>query len=76
MSAKYVCTNCGYVGLPKTVTKGSFLIELVLWLFFLIPGLIYSIWRLTSRHKACPKCEASNMIPTDSPRGKELTQII
>lgn len=67
-----VCVNCGSRGFPKTKTKGSFFIELILWLCFLIPGLIYSVWRLTTRYKACPKCGAPNMVPFDSPRGREI----
>lgn len=51
--SKIVCTACGYVGEPTTATKGSFGVELVLWLCLIIPGLIYSIWRLSSRHDAC-----------------------
>lgn len=68
----FVCPNCGYVGKPKVITKGSIIIELFLWLVFLIPGLIYSIWRLASRSKGCPKCSAENMIPVESPRGRKL----
>ena len=74
MSKSEICPNCGYVGQAKKVTKGSILIEIVLWLCFLIPGLIYSIWRLTSKHLACPKCGAQNLVPLDSPRGKKLQQ--
>lgn len=72
MFKKSVCTNCGFMGKPKSFTKGSILIELFLWLCFLVPGLIYSLWRLTSRYKACPKCKAPNMIPINTPRGREL----
>ena len=70
----YICTTCGHVGLPDRVTKGSFLIELALWLFFIVPGLIYSIWRLTTKHDACPMCGNSSMIPSGTPRGIELTK--
>jgi len=69
---EYICANCGYKGRPKTLTKGSFSIEIVLWLFFIIPGLIYSLWRLTSRYKACPKCKMTNMVPISTPRGQKL----
>jgi len=44
----------------------------MLWLAFLIPGLIYSIWRLTTRQPACAKCGATDVVPEDSPRGAEL----
>src|SRR5947208_13045438 len=60
-SAK-VCTNCGYVRNPISITRGAFAIEVLLWLFFLVPGIIYSVWRLTSRYAACPKCKAKERI--------------
>jgi predicted RNA-binding Zn-ribbon protein involved in translation (DUF1610 family) len=62
------CPNCGATGTPTTRTKGSFFIEVILWLCFFVPGLIYSIWRLTTREKVCPRCGAPNMIPLDSPK--------
>ena len=67
-----VCPNCYYVGKPAIVTKGNFLVEIALWLFFLVPGLIYSLWRSTSRYKAYPKCKTPNPVPIDTPRGQEL----
>jgi len=70
-SAK-VCTNCGYVGNPISITRGDFAIEVLLWLFFLVPGIIYSVWRLASRYAACPKCKAPNTIPVGSPVAQRL----
>lgn len=64
------CQNCGTVGVPKKHVKGSFWIEVVLWLFLILPGLVYSIWRLTSKELVCPSCGAPNMIPTDSPKAR------
>lgn len=61
-----LCTNCGYQGKPKTIMKGSWAIELVLWLFFLLPGLIYTMWRSRSAFKGCPECK-EKMLPLDSP---------
>jgi len=72
MPKQFVCTTCGYVGSPKRITKGSILIEIALWLFFVVPGLIYSIWRLTTKYDACPKCKNASMIPADSPVGQKL----
>jgi len=54
---------------------GSLDIELVLWLCFLLPGILYSIWRLSGRKRACPTCRGSSMIPVDSPKGRELCQM-
>ena len=51
------CPNCKYEGIGKYTTRGSFGIEVVLWLCFIVPGLIYSIWRLTTKGYVCPKCD-------------------
>lgn len=62
-----LCTTCGTIGPTKRLMKGSFVMELFLWMLFLIPGLIYSLWRLTTAHQGCRKCGGSNVIPLDSP---------
>jgi len=67
-----ICKTCGSVGNPVRKTKGSFAIEIVLWLFLIIPGLIYSIWRLTTRHDACPVCGSPDVIPVNTPVGQSL----
>jgi len=68
-----ICPNCGYIGRRKTVTRGGCFIELVLWLFFLLPGLLYSVWRLSSKYKVCPHCESeAAFVPVSSPRGQKL----
>lgn len=72
MGREYVCTQCGHVGRPKRITKGSFIIEVVLWLCMIFPGVIYSLWRLTSRYDACPACRQPTMIPVDTPVGRKL----
>jgi hypothetical protein len=54
------------------------LIELVLWLCFAVPGLVYSLWRINSRHQACSACGSRALVPTTSPvakaQKKRLTQ--
>lgn len=61
------CSACGHEGPTKQITKGSTAIELVLWLLFLVPGLIYSIWRHNSRTAGCEVCGATTLIPPNSP---------
>ena len=39
-----ICTVCGYVGYPKRVAKGSFWLELALWLFFILASLVYFLF--------------------------------
>ena len=62
-----ICTTCGHIGEPASATPGSFRIEVLLWLCFLLPGFIYSLWRLNRRHDACAKCGAATLLPLDSP---------
>lgn len=67
LSGHLYCKTCGTVAKPSTETPGSILIELVLWCCFIVPGLVYSLWRHNKRHAACPKCGSADLIPADSP---------
>lgn len=76
-----ICKNCGYCGKETTITKGSFGVEIALWILGLITfgililiALPYSLWRIFSKQKACPKCSSTNMIPLDTPAGKKLAE--
>lgn len=69
-----ICQNCGTRGDSKTITRGSIWIEIVLWLCFLVPGLIYSLWRLTTKQHGCPSCGQTNMIPVNTPIGQSLVE--
>jgi len=72
MAKELICPNCGYRGKPKRVTKGSFVLEIFLWIILIVPGVLYSLWRLTSKQEQCPQCGAINMVPLNSPRGRKL----
>jgi predicted nucleic-acid-binding Zn-ribbon protein len=65
-NSKY-CPNCGNVDIPKNAVKGSTGVEILLWIFFIIPGLIYSMWRSSTRHAECSQCGYENIVPLTSP---------
>ncbi len=67
--AKY-CPNCGTVALSKRYMRGSFVTELLLWFFFLLPGIICSLYRLAGKYDGCPQCGFQNVIPLDSPAAR------
>jgi hypothetical protein len=71
-AAQKVCTQCYTVVTPKTITRGSFAIEIILWLCFWVPVLIYSFWRMTTRGEGCPLWGGMVLVPVESPRGKEI----
>lgn len=71
-SKNLICKECGSTEGYKYFTPGSIFIEIILWLCFIIPGLIYTIWRLSSRHKVCKICDSRKLIPVNSPAGRDL----
>jgi hypothetical protein len=71
MADRMYCPNCGSVSVLKKFTPGYFWVELVLWICFIIPGLIYSTWRLAGRYHGCSICKSKSMIPLSSPKAKQ-----
>lgn len=71
-SNSYVCKNCGYVGSQIKHVKGSFIIEIGLWFLMILPGFLYTIWRLASTAMVCPECKEDTMIKASSPIGQQI----
>ncbi len=69
---QYICKDCGNPTIPQCKAKGSFLVELLLWCFFIIPGIIYSLWRMGSKGYVCQHCGSTLVIPTNTVAGQEL----
>ncbi len=72
MEGKFLCTNCGYQGQSIMITKGSFLVEIVLWLLFILPGFIYTMWRFLGKYEGCPECLKDTLIPINSPKAQRI----
>lgn len=68
------CVTCGTTGSRTTNTRGNLLIEIILWFFFIVPGVIYSLWRLTTVRKVCRACGSDQIIPPSSPRATAEAQ--
>src|SRR5579862_4874691 len=66
------CLDCGTTDWPKTETPGSFFIEVILWLCFLVPGVIYSVWRLAARYSGCSACGSKRIVPVNSPVAQKM----
>ena len=73
---QFICTTCGYMGKMDKTVKGHFVIEIILWICWLLPGLIYTIWRLNNKTNICPKCGKDNVVDAESPIGKKLVKEI
>jgi hypothetical protein len=66
------CTTCGRRDNSRTRTRGRLAIEVLLWLCFIVPGLIYSIRRLSNRSEVCPNCGSATLVPFDSPAARKM----
>lgn len=63
MAETYLCKNCGHQGVQKKIVKGSFAVEVALWVLLIVPGIAYTVWRTASQYKGCPVCGAPYMVP-------------
>lgn len=70
----YICASCGTYDKTKRITPGSFWIEVGLWMLLLVPGILYSFWRLGSRYTGCAECKSRDIVKESSPRGQELKE--
>ncbi len=61
------CVTCGTVGKHKRQPKGHLLLEIVLYFFWIVPGIIYTIWRQTTYRQVCTVCGNDMLVPSDSP---------
>lgn len=50
------CVACGYVGAPVRRHPGTGWITLVLVIFYVIPAIVYELWRGSAAYDACPRC--------------------
>lgn len=80
MAAQRICSTCGHLGIPLSEARGSFALEVCLWLVglivwpLLIVALIHTLWRFFARRAACPKCGGHTLLPIDSPIGRTLVE--
>jgi hypothetical protein len=72
MSADMLCTRCQEIGLPKKAARGHFMLELFLWLCFILPGLFYTIWRISTRVNVCARCGSAELVPTDTEAARRI----
>lgn len=67
-----ICKQCGTLNLKGDALPGSGWIELVLWLCYIVPGIIYSIWRRNKKNAACEACGSRELVQIGTPVGAKL----
>jgi hypothetical protein len=71
-AATHLCTNCLSRIRPTQKARGHAFVAVLLWLTFIVPGIIYSIWRASTSEPRCPLCAAPHPIPLGSPAANKL----
>ena len=69
-----ICPVCGFRGKSVLKLKGNTVVEIFLWILFIVPGLAYSVWRHSGACKGCPQCFSDKMIPIYSPEGQKIVE--
>jgi hypothetical protein len=68
-----LCNNCHYLGIAKLKRRGNFFVNWILMLLFVVPGIVYALWRICSpRLQSCPQCLSLNTIPAKSLAAKKV----
>jgi hypothetical protein len=71
LAPTHICSNCGTASAIHAM-PGSGWIEAILWLCYIIPGVIYSVWRRSKKSTVCASCGAKPLLPINTPAGKRL----
>ena len=73
---KYVCMDCGCQRDPINAKRGLLVIELFMWLLYIFPGVIYSIWRRVRKQQVCPNCRNPSVVLTSSSRAMGMLRLM
>ncbi len=71
---KYYCNSCHNCS-PTALMKGNSWIEFVLYLFYIIPGIVYSVWRRSEQPNICPLCKTPGLVPAAAAKPQGPAQL-
>jgi hypothetical protein len=69
---RYICEGCWAIDHPRMELRGSFAIELMLWLLLVVPGIAYARWRGRGGYPVCRRCGSSSVVSEESAQGRSL----
>ena len=67
MAAQFPAIFAAIETLINRYKAGAFGPAMGLWLVCLVPGILYSFWRLSARHEGCGKCGSYRIVNLESP---------
>ena len=72
VSQNKLCVTCKSVGEPIMNKPGSGWVTFILAWFFIVPAIIYEVWRSVSKYGTCSKCQSKTLIEINSPEAKRI----
>ena len=71
----FICNQCGY-SFANPIVRGNTAIELFLWIFGIIFGIFYSLWRYSGNNRVCPQCQSQSYSKLNAqiPAGQVISQ--
>ena len=76
LSRKYICMECGCQRDPIIAKRGFLVIEIFMWFLYILPGVIYSIWRRVRTQEVCPKCQTPSIVLMSSSRAMGMMRLL
>lgn len=76
LTRKYLCMECGCQRDPIIAKRGFLVIELFMWLMYILPGIIYSIWRRVRTQQVCSNCRTPSIVLTSSSRAMGMMALL
>lgn len=71
--ATHICTTCGTEAVGGYRRRGNGAAELLLWVCFIVPGIVYTAWRnLGPNVRICLTCGHETMVPLSTPVGRRM----
>lgn len=79
-----LCTNCETQTYGKSKSHGSFILEIGLWLIFIVIAelgvgyialllpLLYTLYRFLNKANVCTSCESASLIPITSNKAQKI----
>lgn len=70
------CMRCNEFAEPKRITPGSNAITVILVLLFILPGVLYMLWRRSAEYQVCGLCGSRDIVPNESPIARRVAERI
>jgi hypothetical protein len=67
-----VCKNCEEIGQVGVKLPGSGWVEFVLYLLWIAPGILYSVWRRKGTKQVCAACGSDQLVAAKTRAGKQI----